>query len=94
VEHEIVVALLVVGGMLRDERERAPGLKAAVLHVGERLETLPPRGSFELGQGDELALEMGTHHATISNEHVGLAFDLVELPPVKQQANERTVQDQ
>jgi len=89
-----VVSPLVLCGMLWDERERAARFQPAMLYVGERLQALPSRCRLELGEGDQLALEVISLYTSITNEQIRLPLDRVQLPPMKQGAHEHAVQHQ
>jgi len=86
--------LLVVGGVALDEAQRAAGLEPALRHVSQRIDSLAPRGGFELGHCDQLPLQVAPKQAAVANEHVGAPFQLVELPVVVQRAHQHAVDDE
>jgi len=88
------MADFLVGRLLLDERQRAARLQLALLHVRERGDALPARRGFQLGDGDQLALEVMAKKPPVTHQGVGLALDGLQLPVVIQDAHERGVDDE
>jgi len=88
------MADVLVGGLFLNERERTAGLQLALLHVRERGDTLSSRRGFQLGDRDQLTLEVVTQQPPVPDECVGLPLDRFELPVVIQHAHEERVHDE